>query len=98
MRESCVTGDEEHLQIGPALTGRIRDLTPVQARQSHVGHKQVNAPLRLKDLQTRRTIFCFQRTIAEILEHLDNEITHHRLVLDDKHGLARLSAVRFDTA
>ena len=47
---------------------------------------------RLQDLEARRPVCRLQRPVAEILEHLDDQVADDRLVLDHQHGLARLGA------
>lgn len=44
-----VSGDEEHLEIGPALSRRIRNLTSVHAaRKTDIRDQEVDATIRIE--------------------------------------------------
>ena len=50
--------------------------------------------LRLQDLEAGRAVGGFQGAVAKILQDLDDEVTDHRLILDDENGLASVGPER----
>ena len=76
------------------LPGLIGELAPVDPGQPDIGDQQVDALARLQDLEARRSVRRLQRPVAQILQNLDDQVAHDRLVLDHQHGLARLCARR----
>ena len=68
--------------------GGIGDLAAVEPGQADVGDQQVDPLRRLQDAQAGRPVAGFQGLVTQLIEHIDDEQPHQRLVLDHKNRLA----------
>ena len=76
------------LRSGRRSPGGVGELAAVQARQAHVGDQQVDAPPDCRIFSPSGPSAASSVAVAEVLQHLDDQAAHRRLVLDDQHRLA----------
>jgi hypothetical protein len=89
-----VARHEEHLQIRLFCTCRIGKLPPVQARQAHIGHEEIERLPGLENREPLRPILGLKNTVPLLLEHFHDELSHDALILDHEHGLVSPGASR----
>ncbi|MNI58913.1 hypothetical protein D3C73_1140480 [compost metagenome] len=70
------------------LAGDFRQLPTVHARQSDIGHQQVNAHIRLQQRQGGLGVFGFMGVITQLLQQIEHQHAHRGIVLHQHHGFA----------
>jgi hypothetical protein len=75
------------------LTGVIRELATVQPGEPDIGHKEIDSHVTLEHPQSSQAIGGLYGPIAELLQHIDNKVSHCRFVLNYQDDLAVLGTV-----
>src|SRR5262245_25784339 len=84
-----VAGHVEHLDGGPALAQRVAQLPAIHpARKHDIGQQEIDRRRVLHQLERRCAIRRRDHLIAALLQRLDRELVHLRVVLDHQHALA----------
>ncbi len=83
-----IAGDEQDLQARAERASSVRYLAPVKAAgQTDIGDEQINAGVGLKHLEPGGPVGGTDNGVAKLFEHLFDQVTDCRFVVDNQHRL-----------